>query len=27
VWTCWQDEQSNWHNVMLTTQRVNMGGV
>jgi type IV pilus assembly protein PilV len=27
VWTCWQDDRSNWHNVMLTTQRVNMGGV
>jgi prepilin-type N-terminal cleavage/methylation domain-containing protein len=27
VWTCWQDDQSIWHNVMLTTQRVNIGGV
>ncbi|MBE0569136.1 MAG: prepilin-type N-terminal cleavage/methylation domain-containing protein [Deltaproteobacteria bacterium] len=27
VWTCWQDDQSNWHNVMFTTQRANMGGV
>ena len=27
VWTCWRDDQSNWHNVMLTTQRARMGGV
>ncbi|MBP2673386.1 MAG: hypothetical protein H6Q84_226 [Deltaproteobacteria bacterium] len=26
VWTCWQDDQAKWHNVMLTTQRANMGG-
>jgi type IV pilus assembly protein PilV len=27
VWTCWQDDLSRWHNVMLVTQRVNIGGV
>jgi type IV pilus modification protein PilV len=27
VWTCWQDDLRNWHNVMLTTQRARMGGV
>ena len=27
VWTCWQDDLSQWHNVMLVTQRVNIGGV
>ena len=27
VWTCWQDQLSNWHNVMLVSQRVNIGGV
>ena len=27
VWTCWRDELSNWHNVMLVSQRVNIGGV
>jgi prepilin-type N-terminal cleavage/methylation domain-containing protein len=27
VWTCWQDELARWHNVMLVTQRVNIGGV
>lgn len=25
VWTCWQDERQNWHNVMLQTQRSNIG--
>lgn len=27
VWCCWQDESSNWHNVMLMTQRTNIGGI
>lgn len=27
VWTCWRDESSNWHNVMLVTQRANVGGM
>jgi type IV pilus assembly protein PilV len=27
VWTCWRDDQSQWHNVMLTTQRARTGGV
>jgi len=27
VWTCWRDNLSNWHNVMLTTQRARIGGV
>ncbi|MEW6720811.1 MAG: type IV pilus modification protein PilV [Thermodesulfobacteriota bacterium] len=27
VWTCWQDDQGTWHNVMLTTQRANLGGI
>lgn len=27
VWTCWKDELSNWHSVMLVSQRVNIGGV
>lgn len=27
VWTCWRDDQSNWHNVMLSTQRARTGGV
>ena len=25
VWTCWQDDQGNWHSVMLVTQRANVG--
>ena len=25
VWTCWQDERQIWHNVMLQTQRTNVG--
>ncbi len=27
VWTCWRDELSNWHSVMLVTQRANVGGM
>ena len=27
VWCCWRDEYSNWHNVMLVTQRANVGGM
>jgi len=27
VWCCWQDEKGSWHNVMLVTQRSNIGGV
>jgi type IV pilus modification protein PilV len=27
VWCCWQDEYSKWHNVMLLTQRTNIGGI
>ncbi len=26
VWTCWQDDMARWHNVMLVTQRVDLGG-
>jgi type IV pilus modification protein PilV len=26
VWTCWKDDMATWHNVMLVTQRVNIGG-
>ncbi|MBP2683272.1 MAG: putative rane protein [Deltaproteobacteria bacterium] len=26
VWCCWRDESSKWHNVMLVTQRSNIGG-
>jgi Tfp pilus assembly protein PilV len=25
VWTCWMDDQGNWHSVMLVTQRANVG--
>lgn len=27
VWCCWRDDSSNWHNVMLVTQRTNVGGM
>jgi len=27
VWCCWMDDSSNWHNVMLVTQRANVGGM
>jgi type IV pilus assembly protein PilV len=25
VWTCWQDDQGGWHNVMLVAQRSSVG--
>lgn len=27
VWCCWRDESAIWHNVMLVTQRTNVGGM
>lgn len=27
VWCCWRDDASKWHNVMLVTQRTNVGGM
>jgi len=27
VWCCWRDDALNWHNVMLVTQRTNVGGM
>jgi prepilin-type N-terminal cleavage/methylation domain-containing protein len=27
VWCCWRDESSNWHNVMLVSQRAKVGGM
>jgi type IV pilus assembly protein PilV len=27
VWCCWRDESAIWHNVMLVTQRANVGGM
>jgi prepilin-type N-terminal cleavage/methylation domain-containing protein len=27
VWCCWRDESGIWHNVMLVTQRTNVGGM
>ena len=27
VWCCWRDELGTWHNVMLVTQRTNVGGM
>lgn len=27
VWCCWRDDSSVWHNVMLVTQRTNVGGM
>jgi len=27
VWCCWRDDSSNWHNVMLVTQRANVWGM
>ena len=27
VWSCWRDESAIWHNVMLVTQRTNVGGM
>lgn len=27
VWCCWRDDALKWHNVMLVTQRTNVGGM
>jgi prepilin-type N-terminal cleavage/methylation domain-containing protein len=27
VWCCWRDEAAQWHNIMLMTQRSNIGGI
>jgi type IV pilus assembly protein PilV len=27
VWCCWKDEAAQWHNIMLVTQRSNIGGI
>ena len=27
VWCCWRDDAAQWHNVMLVTQRSNIGGI
>lgn len=27
VWCCWRDDTAKWHNVMLVTQRSNIGGI
>jgi prepilin-type N-terminal cleavage/methylation domain-containing protein len=27
VWCCWKDEAAYWHNIMLVTQRSNIGGI
>jgi prepilin-type N-terminal cleavage/methylation domain-containing protein len=27
VWCCWRDNALKWHNVMLVTQRTNVGGM
>jgi type IV pilus assembly protein PilV len=27
VWCCWRDDSSRWHNIMLQTQRSNIGGI
>jgi prepilin-type N-terminal cleavage/methylation domain-containing protein len=27
VWCCWIDEAARWHNIMLVTQRSNIGGI
>lgn len=27
VWCCWRDESAIWHNIMLVTQRSNIGGI
>jgi len=26
VWCCWRDDAARWHNIMLVTQRSNIGG-
>ena len=27
VWCCWRDDAARWHNIMLVTQRSNIGGI
>lgn len=27
VWCCWRDDASQWHNIMLVTQRSDIGGI
>jgi len=27
VWCCWKDNAAQWHNIMLVTQRSNIGGI
>ena len=27
VWSCWRDDAAQWHNIMLVTQRSNIGGI
>jgi hypothetical protein len=27
VWCCWRDDAAQWHNIMLVTQRSNVGGM
>jgi type IV pilus modification protein PilV len=27
VWCCWSDDAAQWHNIMLVTQRSNVGGI
>ena len=27
VWCCWEDDAAQWHNIMLVTQRANVGGM
>jgi prepilin-type N-terminal cleavage/methylation domain-containing protein len=27
VWCCWSDDAARWHNIMLVTQRSNIGGI
>ena len=26
MWSCWTDDTAQWHNIMLVTQRSNIGG-
>jgi hypothetical protein len=27
VWCCWRDDAAQWHNIMLVTQRSDIGGI
>jgi hypothetical protein len=27
VWCCWKDDTAQWHNIMLVTQRADIGGI